>query len=155
MKEFKVRHTHAEARQILKDINAQFEKREVLEDLYLINTEHDIYKLARIGGVIKLVHLVTESDGFGIELDNSVDAPVQQILSRFFEDNPHIMRKEREHYKWRKSQIVLDNVVGLGEFIELYPANNSEKEELFTAFEIQGKDLITESYYSLWRKKKI
>jgi adenylate cyclase class IV len=149
MKEFKIKYDHNKARMILKEIEAEFVKEEVLEDFYLIDDGRDIYKFARVDGKIKIVHLVNEDDGFNVSFIVDIDASAQQEVDQFFDNSKQVMRKEREHYKWQGSEVVLDNIVGLGEFIEFYPARDEEKQELFKVFGVQKSDLITESYYSL------
>lgn len=153
MREFKVKYEHDKAREILTDLGAQFAKEEILEDFYLIDDGRNIYKLARVGGIIKIVHLINEEKGFTVVLNVKVDKQAQRGLSRFLDNNSQVMRKERTHYKWQGSEVVLDKIVSLGEFIELYPTNDKSKRYLFKIFNIQVRDLIKESYNSLQIKK--
>jgi adenylate cyclase class IV len=60
------------------------------------------------------------------------DGQERQELTRLLENSKQTMRKERKHYKWRSSVVVLDKIRKLGEFIEFYPITNQEKMSYLT-----------------------
>ncbi len=152
-REHKIRYDHKKARGILGKLKAKFSKKELLEDLYLVNYKKDIYKVARANGIFRLIHLVNEGDNFKEVADIKLEPTVENEIAQFFNQSNVVMRKEREHYDWEQSKIVLDNVIGLGQFIEFYPATEQEKQTLFTELGVSTDDLITESYYSLSLKQ--
>jgi adenylate cyclase class IV len=152
MKEFKIKYPHYKAKEIFKDIGATFKEKTEQEDFYLKSTDETILRLKKEGGKIYLINFTKEKDGFGINLSERLDKEATDSLLSFFKGNPLIIKKIREHYIWKGAEIVLDNVVGLGEFIELYPREETSKEELLKIFNINPAELITESYYDMWKK---
>ena len=153
MKEFKIKYSHNKAREILKDIGAKFLEKTEQEDFYLKNTEETILRLKKEGNEIYLINFTKEKDGFGINLSERLDKEAAKSLLLLFKNNPLVIKKVREHYYWKGAKIVLDNVIGLGEFIELYPQDEASKEELLKVLKINPSELITESYYDMWKKK--
>jgi len=148
-KEFKVKYSHRKATPIIEKLGARFYRREVLKDFYLVNGSKDIYKFSMVGKEIKLVHLVSSGSGFDVEFARSVDLKTQKALSLLFGKNRGAMVKDRSRYRWKKSEIVLDTIAGLGEFIELYPVNEKDKNLLFDALGIKSSNLITRNYFLL------
>lgn len=148
-REYKIRHDHEKARGILKNLNATFVKKELLEDFYLVSNDRDIYKIAKASGGTRFIHLVNEGNNFRKSTDIELEASAEKVLVKIFDNSGAVMRKNREHYKWKQSKIVLDSITDLDEFIEFYPANEEDKEALFTKFRVEESDLIVESYYSL------
>jgi len=153
MKEFKIKYPHNKAREILKNIKAKFTEKTEQEDFYLKSTNTGILRLKKEGNEIYLIHLTKEKEGFGINLSERLDEEVTNSLLSFFKNNQLVIKKTREHYFWKGAKIVLDNVGGLGEFMEVYPQDEVTKEELLKAFKINPTELITESYYDMWKKK--
>jgi|GEM_PF-6080370 len=148
MKEFKIKYSHSKAQKILDGFGARLIRQEVLEDFYLID-KTDIWKLSFDGKAISLVRLVNEGDDFGVAFDARLDEAASRELEGFFKKNKKVIRKDRRHYNWQESKIVLDNIKGLGEFVELYPASDQDRQDLFAAFNIQPQELIKVSYAAL------
>lgn len=153
MDEFKIKYDHGGAKKILEILGAEFIKEEALIDFYLLDAHKDVWKLSKVGGTIKLVHLVNEGNCFSTALETELDDAARYEVDRFLNENNKVMRKVRRHYKWRKSKIVLDSISNLGEFVELYPINEEDKQNLFAAFNIQPPDLIKISYNALRAQK--
>lgn len=152
-REYKIRYDHKKAREILEELDAKFFRKELLEDFYLASNGKDIYKVARADGVFRFIHLVNEGNNFRKAADIKLEANAEKALTQLFDKSGAVMHKEREHYDWNQSKIVLDNVINLGQFIEFYPATDQDKQTLFAKFGVNVNDLITESYYSLSLKK--
>jgi adenylate cyclase class IV len=153
MKEFKIKYPHNKAKEILKNIGARFKEKTEQEDFYLKSTDTSIWRLKKEGNEIYLINFTKEKEGFGINLSERLDKETTESLLSFFKNNPLVIKKIREHYYRKGSKIVLDNVVGLGEFLELYPSDKVSKEELLKVFNINPSELITESYYDMRKKK--
>ena len=154
MKEFKIKHPHNKTREILKNIGATFKEKTEQEDFYLKSTEETILRFKKEGNEIYLINFTKERTGFGINLSERLDKEVADNLLSLFKNNPSVIKKIREHYYWKGAKIVLDNVVGLGEFIEFYPNGKVSKEDFLKVFNINSSQLITESYYDMWKKNK-
>jgi len=151
MKEFKIKYSHNKAKEILEEIGARFKEKTRLEDFYLKSDPKNIWKISREKDKVYLVNLIKGKDGFAINISERLDKEATNSLIRYFKNNPLVMKKIREHYFWKRTEIVLDDVIGLGEFIELYPQNETLKEELFKIFGIKSSELITKSYYDIWK----
>ena len=155
IQEFKIKYNHSKAKLILNKLRVEFIKEELLEDFYIVDDGKNIYKLARIDGQLKFIHLVHERGGFKLIFMADINEKrAGQELVQLFDHSEQVMHKRRKHYKWCKSTVVLDNIEGLGEFVEFYPASTREKIDLFKAFGVKDHDLIKESYYSLWKQCK-
>lgn len=152
LREYKVRYGHEKARGVLKHLGAMFVRKELQEDMYLVSNDRDIYKIARVNGNMRFIHLVREGDNFRRSTDMQLEESAAKELKQLFDTSDAVMRKDREQYKWGKSEIVLDDISNLGQFIEFYPANKEEQKALFANFGIDTSVLITESYYSLSQK---
>ena len=153
MKEFKVKYSHRKAKEILKEIGAKLKEKNQLEDFYLNSGPKNIWKISKENDKLYLINLIKGKSDFDINISEKLDKKASRGLMQYFLNNTLVMKKIRQHYLWKGTEIVLDNVVGLGEFIELYPSNEIIKKELFKIFNIKSSDLITESYYDLWKKK--
>ena len=153
MKEFKIKYHHNKAKEILETIKARFKGKTQLEDFYLKSDQKNIWKISKENGKMYLVNLIKRKNGFDINISKRLDKEATSDLMRYFENNSLVMKKIREHYFWKEAEIVLDNIIGLGEFIELYPQNELSKKGLFNIFCIKPSDLITKSYYDIWKRK--
>jgi adenylate cyclase class IV len=153
MKGFKVRYNHHDAEKVLEKLEAEFMKEEILEDFYIRENKQGIWKLSKIGETIKIVHLANDGDGFATTHEAAIEGAPRRELGRFFNESEKVMRKMRRHYKWKEMEIVLDNIAGLGEFIELYPADEKTKQDIFALFGVQTGDLIKISYGALQKRE--
>lgn len=150
MQEFKVKYDHAKAKEVLGKLHAVFAKDVLLEDIYLIDNRTDTYKLSRTEGGLSLVHLINKGDRFDVVFDSPIEEKLKQGINNFFaEDRADVVCKNRNYYTVSQSTIVLDNVTGLGEYLELYPSDDRARESLFEGFGLTPADVITESYRSL------
>jgi len=96
------------------------------------------------------VYLENRNSGFEIKLKKEVEeGKIFEEIKRFFNASEEIMRKERRCYVLGESEIALDSIKNLGQFVELYPANDREKEKLFKLFHVKPTETITKSYHSL------
>ncbi len=154
MKEFKVKYPHNKAKKTLQDIGAIFREKTEQEDFYLKSKDETILRLKKEGNEIYLINFTKEKDGFGINLSERLDKEATNRLFSLFQNNPLVIKKIREHYFWKGAKMVLDNVVGLGEFVEFYPDGNTSEEEFLKVFDIKPSELITESYYNILRKQR-
>jgi adenylate cyclase class IV len=154
MEEFKIAYNHNKALAILQKLGAEFVGKEILEDLYLIDDGQNIWKLSRTNEQIQLVHLKSFGNKFVMTLEKKIEKEkVSKELNQLFDISKEKMQKKRKHYMLGKSEIVLDNIENLGQFIELYPANSQEKEKIFKSFHIRSAELITKSYNALRTQK--
>lgn len=153
MKEFKVKYDHCAAEKVLAGLKAQFEKEEVLEDFYIRENKQGIWKLSKVGETIKIIHLASDGDGFATIHEAVIEGAPRGELGRFFNESEKVIRKNRRYYKWKGSEIVLDNIAGLGEFMELYPADEGIKQDVFASFNIRAGDLIKISYNALLNRE--
>lgn len=153
VREFKIRRRHDEASRTLRSLQARFVGNETLDDLYLVESGKNIWKLSRVGKTIKLLNLVYKNGGFVAVFGRNVALRTCKPLNRFLNRSGATMRKVRRHYKWHRSEIVLDHIAGLGEFVEFYPADDKEKRELFKVFRVDRRDLISEGYNTLMARK--
>ena len=149
MKEYKVKYSHAKAKEIISNIGAVFAGKVEQKDFYLKTKNGIIYKLQKEDGGIRLVNLNQEEGGFVLNISEYLSEEVHDILLPLFENNPLVLKKDREFYTWKGSKIALDKVEKFGEFLELHPVDENAQNELFEAFGITSKDLITKSYFEL------
>lgn len=151
MEEFKIFYNHNKAEKILQGLGAKCVKKEILEDLYLAENNKNIWKLSRINDKIQFMRLHNLGNSFevGFKKEFGKKTQIYNELNKLFDTSKDIMRKERAHYKCLNSVIVLDKIKELGQLVELYPADNKERQKLFGLFKIQPEQLIKESYNSL------
>lgn len=149
MTEYKVKYSHAQAREIIGKIGAISSVKEQLDDFYLKIGNNHIYKLQKNGDDIYLAILNQEDGGFIVDMYEYLPKDTSDILLPLFKSNQYVLRKTRELYSWKGSKIALDSVEKYGEFIEFYPVDNEAKLELFGLFDVKEADLVTKSYFSL------
>lgn len=148
-KEFKVRYNHKKALRIIKQINARLSRKETLKDLYLVDDPKDIYKISVVNREMRLVHLTAGSSGFDMVLSEKLGPKTKKTFSPLFGKGRGVMIKERSIYRWKSSEIALDRIVGIGEFLEIYPASEKDKKILFEFLGVKPASLITRSYSSM------
>ena len=157
--EIKVPYNHQKAEQILQQRGARFCRQEVLRDLYLVDDGREICKISSLNDeALFFVHLVGRNGVFfqeaNIEIGRKGDPRADELLE-FVRKSVYALSKKRRLYCWKSSLVALDAVEGVGDFLELYPADERERQELYTAFGVTEESILRESYYSLWKKQHI
>lgn len=154
MIEYKYEFNHAEAQKVLGVLGAEYKETVESQDLYLKDSGQDIWKLVKAGTEVSLVHLAAnQRGGFERPLKEVLDANAAEALLSVFSSSQAVMTKRRAKYALNGSELVLDKIDTLGEFLEIYPKDDMAREELFKAFNIQEDKFITRSYYQLWLEK--
>jgi len=115
----------------------------------VVQQSHHTLKLVRKKGDIYLVGLVERDGQFENTVYEKLEGDVTSDLGAAFQVSAAVVKKERVFYKWDDTDIFLDKVDGLGEFVELYPNDEESQKQLFEQFGISNDDLITKSYHEL------
>ena len=150
LNELKVEYPHEKAQQVIESIGARQKESVTQEDFYLTSESGRAYKLVRRQGNTYLIGLVENNGQFEQLVYETLDESVAREVSALFEGSSYVIRKERTFYELDGSDIVLDRVSGLGEFVELYPKDENAEKELLKQFGVSTEYLITESYYDLF-----
>lgn len=149
MKEYKAKYPHAQAKELLNRIGAIFTGKKEQSDFYLKTKNSNIFKLQKEDGSMYLVNLTLEDGGFVLNISEYLSEEVRDVLSPLFQNNPLVLKKSRECYSWKGSEISLDRVEKFGEFIEFYPVSEEAKTELLETFGVKESDFVTKSYFDL------
>jgi adenylate cyclase class 2 len=171
--EVKVRADHSKVRPILEKLSAKKIGIEHQSDIYFAAPHRDFGKtdealrIRSFDGKSVLTYKGPKLDGVSKtreELETSVDeVPTTRILHALGFSKAGVVSKIREVFKIGEITICLDEVEGLGEFLELEITVENEKEleisrkklfELLKQFDFGEKDSIRISYLEMVLEKK-
>ena len=149
----------------LEEIGAIFIKNEVQEDMYY-NAPHknfretdEVLRVRRTGSTYLLTYKGPREDKetkAREEIEIPVDEGIREILKRLGFRKEAELEKKRDIYDFGDVLISLDNVKGLGTFVELETTDYRHKERLFEILEhldIDRNKVIVNSYLEMIEEK--
>ena len=146
----------------LKNLNARFIKTETQEDIYFAHPSRDFSETdeaVRVREINDKFFLTYKGPKVDAETKTreEIEIPVEEniivILEKLGFTKWRSVKKERKTYKLNDLTICLDNVSGLGNFMEIETGNYENKNKIFELFRELGvdkKDCITKSYAELF-----
>lgn len=145
----------------LKNLNAEFEKTEIQEDIYFAHPARDFsktdeaFRVRQINDKFFLTYKGPKVDAetkTREEIEISVEKNIIMILKKLGFSKWKSVKKTRKTYKLNDFIICLDDVPGLGKFIEIETNDYENKDKIFELLEELGIDKsksITKSYAEL------
>ena len=142
----------------LKALDATFMKTEIQEDVYFAHPSRDFSKtdealrVRRINERYFVTYKGPKIDRetkTREEIEAGSEKNIAEIFVKLGFTEWKAVRKERKTYRLSDLTICLDNVAGLGNFIEIESNDYNNKNRIFNLFEELGipkKDFITKSY---------
>ena len=152
----------SEIEEKLKNLNARFIKTETQEDIYFAHPSRDFGETdeaARVRKINDKFFLTYKGPKIDAETKTreEIEIPVEEniiiILEKLGFTKWRTVRKERKTYKLNDLTICLDDVPGLGNFMEIETKEYENKNKIFELFRKLGvdkKDCITKSYAELF-----
>jgi len=90
------------------------------------------------------------------EIETSCDEKIFDVLEKLNFKKVASVEKRRKYYKYKNFEICVDNVKGLGNFVEIESHDLNNKEEIFNLleiFDIKREETIRKSYLELLKNK--
>ncbi|PKP54449.1 MAG: class IV adenylate cyclase [Candidatus Altiarchaeales archaeon HGW-Altiarchaeales-3] len=150
-----------EIRNKLKSLNAKFIKTEIQEDIYFAHPTRDFGKTDEAIRVRKIDNdyfltykgpRIDKETKTREEIEILVEKDITKILKKLCFAEWRCVKKTRETYKLDGLTICLDDVFGIGNFIEIESGDYGDKEKIFEMLGKLGVDreeCIREAYTEL------
>ncbi len=161
MLEIEIKAPCGDIREKLKDVGAVFIKKERQEDTYY-NAPHkdfretdEVLRVRRVGSSYLLTYKGSrEDDGTKArqEVEIPIDRGMDEILHKLGFSKGATLEKDREIYDLGDVLVSVDDVEGLGRFIELETTDYKHKERLFEILNnlgIERDKVIVKSYMEM------
>lgn len=149
----------------LSEINAKFLKKEIQEDVYFNHPCRDFAKtdealrIRKIGNETFLTYKGKRLDAetkTREEIEIKCDEEISEILTRLGFKAVTNVKKTRKEYLFENLHIYVDDVEGLGNFVEIEGKELKDKDKIFEIlrfFEIEKSETIIKSYLELLIEK--
>ncbi len=140
----------------LEKLDAKFIKEYFMSDTYYIMPENIYFRVRQKADIYELNYHEVASEAHTNEWETKIGDPkmMNEIIQKLGFQIDVVVAKNRAVYKYKNSEVVIDDVKNLGIFLEIESPNLEELQVIESELGLTKKDQITgKSYSDLFRER--